>query len=233
MIELINITKKFSTDTVETTALKNIDLTTDSGQFICVMGPSGGGKSTLLNTLGLLEFPNSGEYKLDGKSVDIKNKKLRTQLRKELFGYIFQNFNLIQELSVFDNVALPLIYRSFSKSEIEKRVSKALSKVSLTNRAKHFPSELSGGQQQRVAVARAIVTDPKYIFADEPTGNLDSKNSKDVLDLLVELNELGTTVVMVTHSESDATYGTDVVRMSDGGLKQLKQEAPLKEFQYA
>ncbi len=219
MIELKRITKTFSTETMETEALSNVDLKINDGDFTVIMGASGGGKSTLLNTLGLLETPSDGSYYLDGEPIDFSDKSTVNRVRKMKFGYIFQNFNLIQQLSVYENVALPLIYRSYSRKEVEEKVTEALAQVSLTSRKNHHPSELSGGQQQRVAVARAIVTNPEYIFADEPTGNLDSKNSKDVLDLLVELNQRGTTVIMVTHSESDATYGTRVLRMADGTLE--------------
>ncbi|MDR2912705.1 MAG: ABC transporter ATP-binding protein [Alistipes sp.] len=216
MITINDLKKVFRTEEVETTALAGVSMTVNKGEFIAVMGPSGCGKSTLLNILGLLDNPTSGEYKLAGQEVGNLKEKDRTQTRKGNIGFVFQSFNLIEEMSVYENVELPLVYLGVKPAERKKRVEEALRKMNISHRAGHFPNQLSGGQQQRVAIARAVVANPPLILADEPTGNLDSKNGKDVMDLLSQLNAEGATIVMVTHSQHDASFAHRVINMFDG-----------------
>ena len=216
MIKINNLKKVFRTEDVETTALNNIAMEIKDGEFVAVMGPSGCGKSTLLNILGLLDNPTEGEYFLNNKEVGHLKEKERTQTRKGQIGFVFQSFNLIEEMTVFENVELPLTYLKVKSSERKKRVEEVLRRMSISHRAGHFPNQLSGGQQQRVAIARAVIANPKLILADEPTGNLDSKNGKDVMDLLTELNREGTTIVMVTHSQRDASFAHRTINLFDG-----------------
>ena len=218
MLKIENLKKVFRTEEIETTALNNVSIEIKEGEFIAIMGPSGCGKSTLLNILGLLDNPSSGNYYLAGKEVGHLKEKERTQARKGNIGFVFQSFNLIEEMSVFENVELPLVYMGISKPERKKRVEGALKRMSISHRSGHFPNQLSGGQQQRVAIARAVVANPKLILADEPTGNLDSKNGNDVMDLLSELNSEGTTIIMVTHSQHDAAYSHRVINLFDGEI---------------
>jgi len=218
MLKIEKLKKVFRTEEVETIALNEVSLEVNDGEFIAIMGPSGCGKSTLLNILGLLDNPTSGKYYLADQEVGHLKEKERTQTRKGKIGFVFQSFNLIEEMSVFENVELPLVYMGISKSERKKRVEEALSRMNISHRAKHFPNQLSGGQQQRVAIARAVVANPKLILADEPTGNLDSKNGNDVMDLLSELNKEGTTIVMVTHSQHDAAYSHRIINLFDGEI---------------
>ena len=210
--------KKFRTDDVETTALNNVNLEISEGEFVAIMGPSGCGKSTLLNILGLLDNPTSGELFFNEEQVDGYNERQRTKLRKNNIGFVFQSFNLIEELTVYENIELPLLYMKVSSSERKRRVNEALEKMKITHRAKHFPQQLSGGQQQRTAIARAVITNPKLILADEPTGNLDSANGEEVMKLLTQLNENGTTIVMVTHSPSDADSSNRIIQLFDGHI---------------
>src|SRR6187551_2876779 len=216
MIKIDNLQKIFSTEEVETTALNGIDLEIKDGEFVAIMGPSGCGKSTLLNILGLLDNPSGGEYHFWEHEVAQYSERQRAQLRKGSIGFVFQSFNLIDELTVFENVELPLIYTGVKAADRKKRVDEVLDKVQIMHRRNHYPQQLSGGQQQRVAVARAVVNNPKLILADEPTGNLDSSNGNDVMQLLTDLNEKGTTVIMVTHSEHDARYSHRIIRLLDG-----------------
>jgi putative ABC transport system ATP-binding protein len=216
MIKIENLRKVFRTEEIETVALNDVSLEVSEGEFIAVMGPSGCGKSTLLNILGLLDNPTSGMYCLAGKEVGHLKEKDRTQARKGNIGFVFQSFNLIEEMSVFENVELPLVYMKVNKAERRQKVEDALKRMNIGHRAKHFPNQLSGGQQQRVAIARAVVANPHLILADEPTGNLDSKNGHDVMDLLSELNREGTTIVMVTHSQHDASFAHRTVNLFDG-----------------
>jgi putative ABC transport system ATP-binding protein len=218
MLKIENLKKVFRTEEVETVALNSVSLEVKAGEFIAIMGPSGCGKSTLLNILGLLDNPTSGNYYLADKEVGHLKEKDRTQARKGNIGFVFQSFNLIEEMSVFENVELPLTYMGISKTERKKRVEEALRRMSISHRARHFPNQLSGGQQQRVAIARAVVANPKLILADEPTGNLDSKNGNDVMDLLSELNKEGTTIVMVTHSQHDAAFSHRIINLFDGEI---------------
>ncbi|MBQ4812691.1 phosphonate ABC transporter ATP-binding protein [Pseudoalteromonas luteoviolacea] len=218
MIKLSNLNRVFRTHDIETTALNGIDLTVEQGEFVAIMGPSGCGKSTLLSILGLLDAPSSGSYNFDGTEVAAFSEQQMANLRKASIGFVFQSFNLIDELTVFENVALPLQYQNVSKSERTQRVEEILKRVAIDHRASHLPQQLSGGQQQRVAVARALVINPKLILADEPTGNLDSKNSQEVMAMLRELNREGTTVIMVTHSESEGAYADRVIRLLDGTI---------------
>jgi putative ABC transport system ATP-binding protein len=218
MIKTENLTKIFRTDEVETTALNQVGFSVEQGEFVAVMGPSGCGKSTLLNILGLLDNPTGGEYYFNGKEVSRHTERQRARMRKENIGFVFQNFNLIDELNVYENVELPLIYLGLSASERKRRVADALEKMQITHRRKHFPLQLSGGQQQRVAVARAVVANPKLILADEPTGNLDSANGEEVMNLLENLNKQGTTLIIVTHSQRDAEYAQRIVRLFDGQI---------------
>lgn len=216
MLEIQQLSKVFRTEEIETVALNEIDINVKEGEFIAVMGPSGCGKSTLLNIIGLLDNPTAGKYFLGGEEVGNLKEKERTQTRKGNIGFVFQSFNLIEEMTVYENVELPLIYLNIKKAERKERVEEALKKMNISHRSKHFPNQLSGGQQQRVAIARAVVANPKLILADEPTGNLDSKNGQDVMDLLTQLNQAGTTIVMVTHSQHDASYAHRIINLFDG-----------------
>ena len=218
MIEIKNLNKTFRTTDVETLALDGVNLSIAPGEFVAIMGPSGCGKSTLLNILGLLDNPTSGSYKLNGTEVANMKEKDRTSLRKGKIGFVFQSFNLIDELTVAQNVELPLTYLGVPASERKRRVKETLERMNLGHRAKHKPMQLSGGQQQRVAIARAVVTQPDLILADEPTGNLDSTNGREVMDLLTELNRAGTTIIMVTHSQHDASYARRTVNLFDGNI---------------
>ncbi|MEA4916768.1 ABC transporter ATP-binding protein [Proteiniphilum sp.] len=218
MIKINDLRKVFRTEEVETIALNNISMEVKEGEFVAIMGPSGCGKSTLLNILGLLDNPTSGQYWLDNKEVGHLKEKERTQTRKGQIGFVFQSFNLIEEMTVYENVELPLTYLKVKSAERKKRVEEVLRRMNISHRAGHFPNQLSGGQQQRVAIARAVIANPKLILADEPTGNLDSKNGKDVMDLLTELNREGTTIVMVTHSQHDASFAHRIVNLFDGQI---------------
>ncbi|MBA7530939.1 putative ABC transporter ATP-binding protein YknY [subsurface metagenome] len=218
MLKTINLTKIFRTDEVETTALDKITMETSSGDFVAVMGPSGCGKSTLLNILGMLDNPTEGELYFNDLEVSKYSERNRTNLRKGNIGFVFQSFNLIDELNVYENVELPLLYMKVSSSERKKKVNEVLERMKIVHRKKHFPQQLSGGQQQRVAISRAVVTKPKLILADEPTGNLDSANGEEVMNLLTELNKEGTTIVMVTHSPSDAEYAHRIIQLFDGHI---------------
>ena len=218
MIQIERLSKVFRTEEVETVALNNVHLEVKEGEFVAIMGPSGCGKSTLLNTLGLLDNPTEGSYKLLGTEVADLHEKERTRLRKGVIGFVFQSFNLIDELNVYENVELPLVYLGIKPSERKKMVTDMLKRMNISHRAKHYPQQLSGGQQQRVAIARAVITNPKLILADEPTGNLDSKNGQEVMNLLTELNAEGTTIIMVTHSKHDAGYAHRIVHLFDGSI---------------
>ena len=218
MITVNNLSKVFRTEEIETTALNNVSFTISSGEFVAIMGPSGCGKSTLLNILGLLDNPSGGSYQLlDTEMAQLKEKD-RTKFRKGNIGFVFQSFNLIDELNVYENVELPLKYLNISASERKRRVTEMLKRMNISHRAQHYPQQLSGGQQQRVAIARAVVANPKLILADEPTGNLDSRNGKEVMDLLGELNKEGTTIVMVTHSQKDASVAQRIINLFDGEI---------------
>ena len=216
MIKTENLQKIFKTEEVETWALNNVTLEIKDGEFVAIMGPSGCGKSTLLNILGLLDNPTNGTYELNGVEVSKYTEAQRTNLRKGVIGFVFQSFNLIDELNVYENIELPLLYMGVPKEERKRRVEEAMKRMDISHRVKHFPQQLSGGQQQRVAIARAVVANPKIILADEPTGNLDSKNGKEVMELLTQLNKEGTTVVMVSHSQHDAGYATRTINLFDG-----------------
>ena len=218
MIKVKALCKVFRTEEIETTALNNVSFEIGNGEFVAIMGPSGCGKSTLLNILGLLDNPSSGSYELLGQEVANLKEKDRTKFRKGNIGFVFQSFNLIDELNVYENVELPLRYLNISASERKERVTAMLKRMSISHRAQHFPQQLSGGQQQRVAIARAVVSNPKLILADEPTGNLDSKNGKEVMELLQELNNEGTTIVMVTHSQRDAACAQRTINLFDGAI---------------
>jgi putative ABC transport system ATP-binding protein len=218
MIKTNNLTKVFRTEEVETTALNNVSFEIKEGEFVAIMGPSGCGKSTLLNILGLLDNPTNGQYNFLGTDVSGFSEKQRANLRKKNIGFVFQNFNLIDELSVYENVELPLIYLGYSSSERKKRVEEVLTHMQIMHRKNHFPLQLSGGQQQRVAVCRAVVAKPHIILADEPTGNLDSTHGDEVMNLLEELNKNGTTIIMVTHSQRDASYAQRIIRLFDGQI---------------
>ncbi|MGK0365353.1 MAG: putative ABC transport system ATP-binding protein [Saprospiraceae bacterium] len=218
MLNIKGLSKIYRTEEVETTALNNVNFTVNEGEFISVMGPSGCGKSTLLNIIGLLDSTESGSYTFGDKEIVNLNEKQRGLIRKENIGFIFQNFNLIDELTVFENVELPLVYNKVPKAERRSRVEKILSDLQIEHRRNHFPQQLSGGQQQRVAVARALVTKPKLILADEPTGNLDSKNGNEVMELLTDLHQKGATIIMVTHSSYDAGFSTRIVELKDGQI---------------
>ncbi|HMB89890.1 MAG TPA: ABC transporter ATP-binding protein [Rhodothermales bacterium] len=218
MIRTVNLKKTYRTDEVETTALNNVNLEIKAGEFVSIMGPSGCGKSTLLNILGLLDNPTEGEYHFNDNEVANLSERQRAQLRKGNIGFVFQSFNLIDELTVYENVELPLLYLGASSEERKERVEAALERTAIIHRKDHFPQQLSGGQQQRVAVARAVVASPKLILADEPTGNLDSTNGEEVMKLLSELNEAGTTIAMVTHSPADAEYSHRIIHLFDGHI---------------
>ena len=218
MIRIEHLSKVFRTEEVETTALNDVSLHVKQGEFVAIMGPSGCGKSTLLNIIGLLDNPTSGNYYFNGQEVGHLKEKQRTQVRKGNIGFVFQSFNLIDELNVYENVELPLIYLKKKASEKKELVTSILDRMNISHRVKHFPQQLSGGQQQRVAIARAVVAGPKLILADEPTGNHDSKKGAEVMNLLTELNQEGTTIVMVTHSQHDASYAHRVVHLFDGQI---------------
>ena len=216
MIKTVALEKIFRTEEVETLALNKVIIEVKEGEFVAIMGPSGCGKSTLLNILGLLDNPTSGEYYLNGIEVSRYTEAQRTKLRKGIIGFVFQSFNLIDELNVYENIELPLLYMGVSATERKKKVQEAMERMAIVHREKHFPQQLSGGQQQRVAIARAVVANPKLILADEPTGNLDSKNGQEVMNLLSELNKEGTTIVMVTHSQHDAGFASRTINLFDG-----------------
>ncbi len=218
MIKIENLTKTFRTTEVETVALNQVSLEVNDREFVAIMGPSGCGKSTLLNIIGLLDNPTSGQYYLDGEEVGHLKERDRTAVRKGSIGFVFQSFNLIDELNVFENVELPLTYLNMPAHERRERVTEILRRMDISHRAKHYPQQLSGGQQQRVAIARAVVANPKIILADEPTGNLDSKNGLEVMNLLSDLNKEGTTIVMVTHSQRDAGFAGRVINLFDGRI---------------
>jgi putative ABC transport system ATP-binding protein len=216
MIKTVELTKVFRTDEVETTALNKVSLEIGKGEFVAIMGPSGCGKSTLLNILGLLDNPTTGKLFFLDREISDFSERNRTHLRKSNIGFVFQSFNLIDELNVFENVELPLLYQRVSSSERKRRVEEALERMKISHRKKHFPQQLSGGQQQRVAIARAVISKPQLILADEPTGNLDSANGEEVMNLLSELNQEGTTVIMVTHSPTDADKAHRIIQLFDG-----------------
>lgn len=218
MIKTQNLTKIFRTDEIETTALNNVSFEIKEGDFVAIMGPSGCGKSTLLNILGLLDNPSNGEYWFHGKEVSKFNEKQRAILRKSNIGFVFQSFNLIDELTVFENVELPLIYLGIKSGERKRLTETALEQMQIIHRRNHFPQQLSGGQQQRVAISRAVVAKPKLILADEPTGNLDSVHGEEVMKMLEDLNKAGTTIIMVTHSQRDADYSQRIIRLFDGQI---------------
>ena len=218
MIKTINLKKTFQSQAIETTALSSINLEVKDREFVAIMGPSGCGKSTLLNIIGMLDNPSFGEYYFNGENISKYNEKQRAQLRKSNIGFVFQNFNLIDELTVAENVELPLIYLGVKRIERIKRVNKCLEEMHLMHRAKHFPQQLSGGQQQRVAVSRAVISRPRIILADEPTGNLDSLHGDEVMEMLKTLNDSGTTIIMVTHSQRDADYSGRIIRLFDGQI---------------
>jgi len=218
MIKTKDLKKVYTTEDVETTALNNVNLNVQEGEYVAIMGPSGCGKSTLLNVLGMIDNPSSGEYHFLGQEISKYSERQRANLRKENIGFVFQSFNLIDELTVFENVELPLLYLGFSASERKKRVSEVLEQMEIMARKNHFPQQLSGGQQQRVAVSRAIVSRPKLILADEPTGNLDSAHGEEVMKIVGELHEAGTTIVMVTHSPAYAEYSHRTIHLFDGHI---------------
>lgn len=216
MIKIENLEKVYKTEEVETTALNGINLSVKQGEFVSIMGPSGCGKSTLLNVMGLLDKPENGTYQFMETELLQLSERARSDFRKKNMGFIFQNFNLIDELTVFENIELPLIYNKVPAAERKKQVTAIIERMNIVNRSGHFPQQLSGGQQQRVAVARALVTKPKLVLADEPTGNLDSAHGNEVMELLCELNEQGTTIVMVTHSSHDASFSNRIINLKDG-----------------
>lgn len=224
MIKTSNLKKIYTTDEVETTALNGIDLEIKEGEFCAVMGPSGCGKSTLLNILGLLDNPSKGKYQFLDYEVSNKSERERARLRKGNIGFVFQSFNLIDELTVFENVELPLLYLGIAEKERKKKAEAAIDRMNMMHRRNHFPQQLSGGQQQRIAIARAVVADAKLILADEPTGNLDSDHGDEVMKLLAELNDQGTTIVMVTHSPHDAGYAERTINLFDGQIVQKEVE---------
>jgi putative ABC transport system ATP-binding protein len=218
MIKTKNMKKIYTTEEVETTALNNVNFEVKKGEFVSIMGPSGCGKSTLLNLIGMLDSPTEGEYCFLDEDVSEYSERQRAHIRKHNIGFVFQSFNLIDELTVFENIELPLLYQKVSPSDRKKRVHEAMEKMQIMHRKDHFPQQLSGGQQQRVAVARALVGNPKLVLADEPTGNLDSTNGEEVMEMLSKLNENGTTVIMVTHSPVYAEYGNRIVHLFDGHI---------------
>ena len=218
MIEVNNLQKIFRTEEVETWALNDVSFNVADGEFVAIMGPSGCGKSTLLNILGLLDNPTKGSYKLQGVEVATLDENHRTDLRKGVIGFVFQSFNLIDELNVRENIELPLLYMGVPAKERRQRAEEVMERMNISHREKHFPNQLSGGQQQRVAIARAVIAGPKLILADEPTGNLDSVNGQEVMNLLKELNQQGTTIVMVTHSRHDASYANRIINLFDGSI---------------
>lgn len=218
MIRIENLSKVFRSEEVETVALNNINFEVADGEFVAIMGPSGCGKSTLLNIVGMLDCPTEGSYMLDGVEVARMKEKERTRMRKGRIGFVFQSFNLIDELNVYDNIELPLTYMEMSASERRRKIEEVTRRMNISHRLRHYPRQLSGGQQQRVAIARAMVTSPSLLLADEPTGNLDSANGEEVMNLLTELNRQGTTIVMVTHSRHDAAYAHRTVHLFDGSI---------------
>jgi putative ABC transport system ATP-binding protein len=218
MIQTISLNKIFRTDEVETLALNDVSFSVKSGEFVAVMGPSGCGKSTLLNIIGMLDNPTSGQYLFDGKEVGNLKESKRTDIRKGNIGFVFQSFNLVDELNVFENVELPLVYMRMKAQKRKEMVTAVLERMKISHRRNHYPQQLSGGQQQRVAIARAVVANPKLILADEPTGNLDSKNGIEVMNLLTDLNKAGATIVMVTHSMHDSEFAHRVVNLFDGKI---------------
>lgn len=218
MIKLQNIKKVFRTEEVETWALREVSLEVEEGEFVAIMGPSGCGKSTLLNILGLLDNPTEGTYLLNGRDVSTLKENDRTDIRKGVIGFVFQSFNLIDELNVYENIELPLLYMGTPARERRRRIEAVMDRMAISHRRNHFPSQLSGGQQQRVAIARAVLPNPKIILADEPTGNLDSKNGREVMALLSELHREGTTIIMVTHSQHDASFADRIVKLHDGEI---------------
>ena len=218
IIKTINLHKEFATEEVRTLAVNGVDIEVKKGEFVAIMGPSGCGKTTLLNMLGLLENPTEGQYLLCGQDVSLLDEDERCRLRKGLIGFVFQSFNLIEDLNVEDNIMMPLLYMNVPKPERRARAEEAMRRMDIQHRAKHYPRQLSGGQQQRVAIARAVVMRPQIILADEPTGNLDSHNGNEVMDLLCQLHEGGTTIVMVTHSQHDASYAERIVNLYDGRI---------------
>ena len=230
MIKTEKLTKLFTTEEVQTKALNEVTLQVEQGEFVAIMGPSGCGKSTLLNILGTLDSPTSGSYSFEGKQVDKMNENQLTALRKGNLGFIFQSFNLIDELTVYENVELPLIYMGIKAGKRKVRVNKVLEKVNLLHRVNHYPQQLSGGQQQRVAIARAVVTDCPLLLADEPTGNLDSVNGIEVMELLSDLNRQGTTVIIVTHSQRDAMYAHRVIQLLDGQIVAENINRPMEKI---
>ena len=225
MIKIQNLSKVFRTEELETKALNEISLEINEGEFVTIMGASGCGKSTLLNIVGLLDNASSGSYKLLNQEINSLNESERSKIRKQNIGFVFQNFNLIDELSVYDNIELPLIYNNINASERKKKVEAIAERLAISHRLKHFPQQLSGGQQQRVAVARALINDPKIILADEPTGNLDSKNGNEVMELLTDLHANGATILMVTHSDYDASFSQKTIFMKDGMVLSEKQNS--------
>ena len=229
MIKTEKLSMLFTTEEVQTKALNEVTLHVEQGEFVAIMGPSGCGKSTLLNILGTLDSPTSGSYFFEGKQVDKMNENQLTALRKNNLGFIFQSFNLIDELTVYENVELPLVYMGIKTAQRKEKVNKVLEKVNLLHRANHYPQQLSGGQQQRVAIARAVVTDCKLLLADEPTGNLDSVNGVEVMELLSELSRQGTTIIIVTHSQRDATYAHRIIRLLDGQIVSENINRPLEK----
>ena len=229
MIKTEKLSMLFTTEEVQTKALNEVTLHVEQGEFVAIMGPSGCGKSTLPNILGTLDSPTSGSYFFEGKQVDKMNENQLTALRKNNLGFIFQSFNLIDELTVYENVELPLVYMGIKTAQRKEKVNKVLEKVNLLHRANHYPQQLSGGQQQRVAIARAVVTDCKLLLADEPTGNLDSVNGVEVMELLSELNRQGTTIIIVTHSQRDATYAHRIIRLLDGQIVSENINRPLEK----
>jgi putative ABC transport system ATP-binding protein len=233
MITLKNIQKSFRTHDVETMALDALDLTVNQGDFISIMGPSGCGKSTLLSILGMLDCCDSGQYRFMELNIEAYSENQLAKLRSRNLGYIFQSFNLVDDLTVAQNIELPLLYNKVNKQQRVERVKAIMEKLNISHRANHLPQQLSGGQQQRVAIARALVIAPKLILADEPTGNLDSENGRDVMNLLTELNQQGTSIVMVTHSEADAQYGNRIVHLLDGKVVSRETKAILSEVKYA
>ena len=228
IIKTTNLSKSFRTSEVETIAVNNLNFEVEKGEFVAIMGPSGCGKTTLLNLLGLLDTPTGGVYELNGRDVSKLNERDRTYLRRGKVGFIFQSFNLIDELTVFENIELPLTYLKIKSGERRRIVTDLMRRMEISHRASHFPHQLSGGQQQRVAIARAVVSSPELILADEPTGNLDSKNGVEVMNILSELNAGGTTVVMVTHNRRDAKYAHRIVEMFDGEILGSEQTANRK-----
>jgi len=228
MIKLNELTKVYRTDEVESTALNAVSFEINEGEFVSIMGPSGCGKSTLLNILGMLDKPESGSYEFLGNEVAHLKEKGRSDVRKKNIGFIFQNFNLIDELTVFENIELPLLYNKVPASERKQRVNELLEKIGIAHRASHFPQQLSGGQQQRVAVARALITKPPLILADEPTGNLDSSHGNEVMELICDLHDAGTTIIMVTHSSHDASYSDRIINLLDGQIVSEKKNKLVK-----